>query len=103
MTLPCNIVCIDHEVSRTHAWRVTLQRHNDIVAKTFSDSIYGGKHKALKIVVAYRDERLRQYSHYAHAIWLRTRLRRNNTSGIPGVGRNEEGINSHAGSPVYFG
>lgn len=66
MTSPRNIIRVDHEASHTHAWRVTLQRHNDIVVKTFSDSIYGGKRKALKIAVAYRDERLRQYSPYAH-------------------------------------
>ena len=102
MTSPRNIIRVDHEASHTHAWRVTLQRHNDIVVKTFSDSIYGGKRKALKIAVAYRDERLRQYSHYAHAIWVRTRLRRNNTSGIPGVGRYEERINPHTGSTRVF-
>ena len=45
---PRNIIRVDHEASHTHAWRVTLQRHNDIVVKMFSDSMYGGKRKALK-------------------------------------------------------
>ena len=90
MTPPRNIIRVDHEASRTHAWRVTLQRHHDIVVKTFSDSLHGGKHKAFNAAEVYRDELLRRYSPYAHAIWVRTRLRRNNTSGIPGVARYEE-------------
>jgi len=90
MTPPRNIIRVDHEASRTHAWRVTLQRHNGIVVKMFSDSLHGGKGKALKAAEEYRDELLRRYSPYAHAIWVRTRLRRNNTSGIPGVARYEE-------------
>jgi hypothetical protein len=90
MTPPRNIIRVDHEASRTHAWRVTLQRRHDIVVKTFSDSLHGGKRKALKAAEEYRDELLRRYSPYAHAIWVRTRLRRNNTSGISGVARYEE-------------
>jgi hypothetical protein len=97
-----NITRVDHEASRTHAWRVTVQRHNDIAVKTFSDAIYGGKRKALKAAEAYRDELLRRYSPYAHAIWVRTRLRRNNTSGIPGVGRYEQLDNPKTGSVRVF-
>jgi len=102
MTPPRNIIRIDHEASRTHAWRVTLQRCNDIIAKTFSDSIHGGKRKALKTAVEYRDELLRHYSPFAHAIWVRTRLRRNNTSGIPGVARYEERTNRNTGRTREF-
>ena len=102
MTPPRNIIRVDHEASRTHAWRVTLQRHNDIAVRTFSDAIYGGKRKALKAAEAYRDELLRRYSPYAHAIWIRTRLRRNNTSGIPGVGRYEQVDNRKTGSIRIF-
>jgi hypothetical protein len=97
MIPPRNIIRVDHEASQTHAWRVTLQRCNDIIAKTFSDSIHGGKRKALKTAVEYRDELLRHYSPFAHAIWVRTRLRRNNRSGIPGVGRYEECTNPKTG------
>jgi hypothetical protein len=102
MTPPRNIMRVDHEASHTHAWRVTLQRHNEIVVRTFSDSIYGGKRKALKAAVEYRGELLLRYSPYAHAIWIRTRLRRNNTSGIPGVGRYEERANPHTGYTREF-
>jgi hypothetical protein len=79
-----------------------VQRHNDIAVKTFSDAVYGGKRKALKVAVEYRDELLRRYSPYAHAIRVRTRLRRNNTSGIPGVGRYEERANSKTGYTRVF-
>ena len=102
MTPPRNIIRVDHEASHTHAWRVTLQRHNDISVKTFSDLIHGGKRKALKAAVEYRDELLRRYSPYAHSIWVRTRLRRNNTSGIPGVGRYEERANPKTGYTREF-
>lgn len=102
MTPTRNIVRIDHDASRTHAWRVTLQRRNDVVVKTFSDSIHGGKRKALKVAVEYRDELLRRYSPYAHAIWARTRLRRNNTSGIVGVARYEERVNPNTGYTRVF-
>jgi len=102
MKPPRNIIRVDHEASRTHAWRVTLQRHNDIAVKTFSDSIYGGKRNALRAAVEYREELLRRYSPYAHAIWVRTRLRRNNTSGIAGVGRYEERVNPNTGYTREF-
>ena len=102
MKPPRNIIRVDHERSHTHAWRVTLQRHNDIAVRMFSDSIYSGKRKALKAAVEYREELLRRYSPYAHAIWVRTRLRRNNTSGIPGVGRYEERTNPNTGHTREF-
>src|ERR1051325_2220211 len=47
MKPPRNIIRINHERSRTHGWRVTLQRKGKIIVKTFSDGIYGGKRKAL--------------------------------------------------------
>jgi hypothetical protein len=89
MTPPRNIIRVDHEGSHTHAWRVTLQRWNGITVKTFSDSVHGGKRKALKAAREYRNGLLLQHSPFKHHVWVRTRLRRNNTSGIPGVGRYE--------------
>ena len=58
--------------------------------------------QGLKAAVEYRDALLRRYPPYAHAIWVRTRLRRDNTSGIPGVGRYEERINPHTRSTRVF-
>lgn len=89
MTRFRNIVRVDHEASRTHAWRTTLQRWNGITVKTFSDSVHHGKRNALKAALEYRNTMLLRHSPFKHHVWVRTRLRRNNTSGIPGVGRYE--------------
>lgn len=97
-----NIIRIDHEASRTYAWRVTLQRRNKIVIKPFSDAIYGGKRKALKAAREYRDALLLQHSVFDHQIWVRTRLRKNNTSGIPGVARYEVVANHNTKRRVTF-
>ena len=97
-----NITRIDHEASRTYAWRVTLQRHNKIVTKPFSDAIYGGRRKALKAALEYRDALLLQHSAFDHQVWVRTRLRKNNTSGIPGVARYEVVANHNTKRRVAF-
>jgi hypothetical protein len=102
MTPPRNIIRVDHEGSRTHAWRVTLQRWNGITVKTFSDSVHGGKRKSLKAAREYRNALLLQHSPFKHHVWLCTRLRRNNTSGIPGVGRYEVVANSNTGRRQVF-
>ncbi|MFH2047040.1 MAG: AP2 domain-containing protein [Pseudomonadota bacterium] len=97
-----NIIRIDHEASRTYGWRVTLQRKGKIIVKTFSDGVYGGKRKALKAAVEYRNSLLLKHSSYEHQIWVRARLRRNNTSGIPGVGRYEVLANLNTGRREAF-
>lgn len=97
-----NIVRIDNPKSRTHAWRVTLQRQNRIVAKSFSDGICGGKRKALQAAIAYRNWLLAECSIAEHRHWVRNRLRRNNTSGIPGVGRYEALANPDTGRCKAF-
>jgi hypothetical protein len=97
-----NIARIDHEASRTHAWRVTLQRCNEILVRPFSDAIYGGKGKALKAAVEYRNQLLRRYSPFAHQVWVRTRLRKNNKSGIPGVARYDKVVNLNTGRREIF-
>jgi hypothetical protein len=102
MKPPRNIIRIDQEVSRTHAWRVTLQRKREIILKTFSDGIYGGKRKSLKAVVEYRNTLLAQDQRFEHALWIRTRLRKNNRSGIPGVGRYEVITNPDTGDRNIF-
>ena len=84
-----NIKRIDQTESRTHAWFVTLQRWNQTHNKMFSDALHGGKRKALKAAIAYRDALLAQHSTLEHQLWIRTRIRKNNTSGIPGVCRYE--------------
>ena len=99
---PRNIIRIDHARSRTYGWRVTLQRKGKIIARTFSDGVYGGKRKALNVAIDCRSVLLSQYSTLDHQLWVRTRLRRNNTSGIPGVGRYEVLANPNTGSRSAF-
>ena len=96
------IVRVDHEASRTHAWRATLQRWNGITVKTFSDSVHHGKRNALKAALEYRNAILLRHSPLKHHVWVRTRLRKNNTSGIPGVGRYGVVANSRTGRRQVF-
>lgn len=97
-----NIIRVDHEASRTHAWRATLQRWNGITVKTFSDSVHCGKRKALKAALEYRNALLLLHSPFQHQVWVRTRLRKNNTSGFPGVGRYEVVANTKTGRRQVF-
>lgn len=89
MKPPRNITRLDHHAKRDHAWIVTLCRKWKIVVKRFSDGVYGGKKEALKAAVEYRDSILAKDKPFDHQIWIRTRLRKNNKSGIPGVHRYE--------------
>ncbi len=86
---PRNVTRMDLDSKRDHAWVVTLQRKGAIIVKRFADGVYGGKRKALKAAVEYRDSFLARDKPFDHQIWIRTRLRKNNKSGIPGVGRYE--------------
>jgi hypothetical protein len=102
MKPPRNIKRLDHDAKGDHGWVVTLQRKGAIIVKRFSDGIYGGKREALDAAVAYRDSFLARDQPFNHQIWIRTRLRKNNTSGIPGVGRYEAIDNRKTGSVRAF-
>ena len=56
------ITRVDHEPSRTHAWRVTIQRQGKVHVGHFSDGVYGGKMKALGAAKQFRDETRREAS-----------------------------------------
>jgi hypothetical protein len=99
---PRNIRRVDLDDKRDHGWVVTLQRKGAIIVKRFSDGIYGGKREALKAAVEYRDSFLARDKPFDHQIWIRTRLRKNNTSGIPGVGRYEVVDNPDTGRVRAF-
>ena len=79
-----------------------MQRKGQIIVKTFSDGVFGGKRKALKAAVDYRDSLLLQHSPVEDQIWVCNRLRKNNTSGIPGVGRYEVIGNRNTGRRDAF-
>ncbi len=93
---PRNIQRVDNDLHGDHLWVVTLQRKGAILVKRFSDGVYGGKREALKAAVKYRDSFLSLDNSSAHQIWIRTRLRKNNKSGIPGVLRYEITNNGNA-------
>lgn len=102
MKPPRNIRRFDLDAKCDHGWVVTLQRKGAIIVKRFSDGVYGGKRNALKAAVAYRDSFLARDKPVDHQIWIRTRLRKNNTSGIPGVGRYEVRDNPNSTSVRAF-
>lgn len=77
---------IDNERTRTHSWHVAIRCRGHAITRHFSDSVYGGKRKALKAAVAFRDATLKQFRDAGYAVWLR-RKRSPNTSGIAGVAR----------------
>lgn len=81
-----NISRIDNDARRTHAWLVRVQRKNHNVIKMFSDSLFGSKQRALAAALEYRDFIVIAPSPAEHNLWHRTIVRRNNTSGTPGVG-----------------
>ena len=97
-----NIRRIDSEINRTHAWLVQVQRGNRNAMKMFSDSVFGGKQKALQAATTFHAQLLAEVPDYEYQVWLRTRLRRNNTSGIPGVSRHEHIDNPDTGRRVVF-
>lgn len=78
---------IDSESKRSHGWRVQVQRKGQIVIRNFSDKLYGGKRKALQAAMDCRDALLEQMHDERYGLWRCQRKRRNNTSGIVGVGR----------------
>lgn len=84
-----NIRRVDDASRSTHAWLVRVQRHNQTAIKMFSDSVWGGKRKALAAARAWRDEHKQAPAEQAHALWRRNCLRSNNRSGLVGVARYE--------------
>ena len=67
-----NIRRIDNEINRTHAWLVQVQRGNRNVIKMFSDSVFGGKHKALQAATTFHTQLLAEVPDYEYQVWLRT-------------------------------
>lgn len=97
-----NIVRVDNDATRTHAWILTFARKKKIVVRYFSDSVYGGKEAALDAALAFRSFLLSCYSESDYLLWIRSRPRKNNTSGIPGVGRYEVLDNPNTGRRRAF-
>jgi hypothetical protein len=97
-----NIHRIDNPNNRTFAWLVRVQRNNLAVTKMFTDAVYGSKQDAMQAAIDFRDEILSEANPFEHQLWRRTILRRNNTSGIPGVSRHDQIANPNTGRRRVF-
>ena len=96
MKRPFRIRRVDYEAKHTHGYLVQVQRNHRITTKFFSDGVYGGKPKALVAAVSFRNELLAE-AHYEYQIWRRSIPRRNNRSGITGVGRYDKIVDPSTG------
>jgi hypothetical protein len=97
-----NIHRIDNTSNRTFAWLVQVQRNKRVATKMFTDAVYGGKNNALQAAITYRDQLIAEVSPLEYQLWKRTILRRNNTSGIPGVSRHDKIVNPNTGARQVF-
>ncbi len=69
----------------THCWFVRIYRDAKVHSKTFSDGVYGSKAKALKAAQEYHKEYVRQHPPLPEYKFLRTKLPKNNKTGVVGV------------------
>ncbi|MDR4470336.1 MAG: hypothetical protein MRJ68_18900 [Nitrospira sp.] len=81
-----HIYRIDHDGSRTYSWFVTVQRRGRVYRRHFTDSLYGGKRKALEAAKVYRDNLLTCLRPLTRPEVCRIR-KRNNRSGVSGITR----------------
>lgn len=95
-----NIKRVDYAEKRTFGWLVQLSRKGVKNVKFFSDTVYGGKKKALEASITYRDN-LKMLAGKKYHVWRRSILRKNNTSGIVGVGRYNS-VNNKTGKKSAF-
>lgn len=81
-----NIRRVDHEASRTHCWRVTVQRWKQIFVRDFSDGLHGGRQPALQAAQVYREKLVKTYPPLNKAAYCAIR-KKNNRSGVSGLTR----------------
>lgn len=81
-----NIRRVDHDASRTHCWRVTVQRRKKIFVRDFSDGLHGGRQPALQAAQVYREKLVKTYPPLNKAAYCAIR-KKNNRSGISGLTR----------------
>ena len=80
------ITRIDTESNGTRAWTVTVQRRGRIHHRYFTDGVYGGKRRALRAAIAYRDQLLTTLRPLSHRAFCSIK-KKNNRSGVVGVTR----------------
>lgn len=81
-----HIYRIDHQRSHTRSWYVTIQRRGRVYHRHFTDSVYGGKSKALYAAKIYRDSLMRCLRPLTQPERSRVK-KKNNRSGVSGVTR----------------
>ena len=81
-----NIRRVDHDASRTHCWRVTVQRRKQIFVRDFSDGLHGGRQPALQAAQVYREKLVQTYPPLNKAAYCAIR-KKNNRSGVSGLTR----------------
>ena len=75
---------VDDDRRGTHGFRVRLQRQRRIFNRLFIDGTHGGQKPAQAAARAYRDHLLTTQPRLRHNEYASI-LRKNNTSGVPGV------------------
>ena len=83
-----HIYRIDHDKSHTHSWLVTVQQRGRAYHRHFTDSVYGGKSKALDAAKIYRDSLINCLRPLTRPERCRIR-KKNNRSGVSGITRIE--------------
>ena len=76
----------DNDVKKIHSWHVAITRRGIQYNKHFSDGVYGDKQTAFNTAKEYRDSIISKRPHYKKKD-VYSKVRRNNQSGIAGVGR----------------
>jgi len=87
-------------VAATMGWEVRISRRGKKVSKFFSDSLLGGKRKALAEARAFRDRIEDKYPHYTR-VELMAQPTARNSSGIPGVRRRENVVTKNGWAYTY--
>src|SRR5689334_23294961 len=82
-----NLLRRDHIASRTHGWLARVQRRHANLTRMFSDGKYGGYRQSLFAAMVWRAAVLDKLHNHRYTLWRRNKKRKNNSSGIVGVGR----------------
>lgn len=88
---------VDSPKNGTYAWIVVLTRNRESFRKHFTDGVHGGRDPALAAAIAYRDEIVGRFAPLKRSEYVSV-LRKNNTSGFPGVRLNRDA----EGNPLYW-
>jgi hypothetical protein len=88
---------VDSPKNGTYAWIVVLTRNRESFRKHFTDGVHGGREQALAAAIVYRDEIIARFAPLKRSEYVSV-LRKNNTSGFPGVRLNRDA----EGNPLYW-